>query len=90
MRSMVDGPSQVRTTPAPSREIAGRIRGATLLVLPLPLQGRGTMRSMVEGVLLSAAEEPLHRPSAGPPPPEIRGRNQNFRLIPTLTVRPTL
>jgi len=31
------------------------------------------MRSMVEG--LFSAEEPLHRASRGPPPPEIRGRN---------------
>jgi hypothetical protein len=40
---------------------------------PLHLQGRGTRRSLVEGLLLSP-EEPLHRPSDGPPPQESLGR----------------
>jgi error-prone DNA polymerase len=43
---------------------------------PLPLQGRGTAQSAVEGLL--AAEEPLHQPSAGPPPLEIEGRIEGF------------
>ena len=39
---------------------------------PRHLPGRGTARSVVEGVL--APEDPLHRPLAGPPPLENEGR----------------
>jgi hypothetical protein len=34
-------------------------------------------RTKCGGGVLSESEEPLHQPPAGPPPPEIRGRNEN-------------
>jgi transcriptional regulator len=40
---------------------------------PLHSQGRETARSAVEGA--STIEQPLHRPSDGPPPRAIAGRN---------------
>src|SRR5688572_6392245 len=42
---------------------------------PLHLQGRGTARSAVEGIL--CRRTPLHHPSGGPPPPENRGRKMS-------------
>jgi error-prone DNA polymerase len=40
---------------------------------PLDFEGRGTMRSMVEGP--SVPKKPLHRTSCGPPPLQMQGRN---------------
>jgi hypothetical protein len=55
--------------PGPSRSEARRNP-------PLHLQGRGTLRSMVEG--LYPFEEPLHRAPRGPPPREIAGRTVHY------------
>ena len=43
---------------------------------PRLLPGRGTTRRVVEGCLRKIRKRPLHRPSDGPPPHEIVGRNE--------------
>jgi len=45
---------------------------------PLDFEGRGTMRSMVEGP--TESKKPLHRPSDGPPPLQKQGRNSLLPL----------
>jgi error-prone DNA polymerase len=45
---------------------------------PLDFEGRGTMRSMVEGPL--EPKKPLHRTSCGPPPLQMQGRNSLLPL----------
>jgi transcriptional regulator len=71
-----DKPQEVRDRIADAlaergeREMAATMRNE---IPPLHLQGRGTARSAVEGP--SGAGEPLHRPSDGPPPRQIPGRN---------------
>jgi len=52
---------------------------------PLHLQGRGTVRSTVEGHF--SRKKPLHRPSGGPPPLEIEGRKEEgFSLVELMVV----
>jgi len=53
---------------------------------PLQLQGRGTARRAVEG-LLRGLKRPLHQPAAGPPPRASSGRKDSgFTLVELLVV----
>ncbi|MEA3011304.1 MAG: transcriptional regulator [Sphingomonadales bacterium] len=71
-----DKPQAVRDRIADALAKRGELDMAATMrqqIPPLPLQGRGTARSAVEGP--SGDGEPLHRPSDDPPPREIAGRN---------------
>jgi hypothetical protein len=41
---------------------------------PLDFEGRGTRRSLVEGLFGTSSKKPHHRPSGGPPPLQKQGR----------------